>query len=229
MSSARRVSASQPSARASSASSSTSRAAVVHDVGPPAVLPAAEEGQNPVALGEPAVLDDDLGGRLRRQRARAVPAQQHPHQGGVERGDGHRVLDARADVAAAHLDRRIGVGRADVPPDHAAVLERLHAPVLVHQPVVFGPRGERAGQPGARQRADDVGAVRLVAGLAPGVEGRGTPTARAAAGDGGAPRSSPGCAIPGRRTRHGRASRRPGTGARPPGGRPPPVRSASSG
>ena len=142
------------------------------DIHPTAALRVAEEGEHAVALGQPPVLGDDFRRRFGRQPAFPILPQQPPDEAGIERGDAHRVVEARANVADAHLHRRVGVGRADVPPQLAAVLDRLHASIVGHQPVVLGPRPQRAGKAGARQRADDVRPVRLEPGLAPGVEGR---------------------------------------------------------
>ena len=76
----------------------------------------AKERQHAVALGKPAVLADDLGRRLRRQRAGLVLAEQPADEGRVERHDAHGIVDTRADVADAQFDGRKLVGGTDIPP-----------------------------------------------------------------------------------------------------------------
>ena len=66
------------------------------------------------------------------------------------------------------------MGRADVPPQLAAVVDELHAPVFVDEAAVLLPRPQRTGHPGARNAADEVQPIGLEAGVMPGVErGRG--------------------------------------------------------
>ena len=126
----------------------------VVDVHPPAArAPVAEEGEHTVALGDPAILGDELGERLGRQRAVAVPAREPADEGGVERRDAHRVLQARADVADSQLDRWECAGRANVPPKLSGISYVFHAPIFGDEPLVFGPGVQRAGQAGARQGA----------------------------------------------------------------------------
>ena len=146
---------------------------VVGDVHPAAGAPdVAEEGQHAVALGEPAVLGDDLGGRIGRQQAPAVELQQPPHQRGVERDDGQRVVEPRTGVADPHLHRGIGLRGPHVPPQLAAVLDELHPLVGGHDAVVVAPRQKRARHAGARQRAHDAQPAGLEPGLAAALEGR---------------------------------------------------------
>ena len=141
----------------------------VHAAGAPLV---AEEREHPVALREPPVLGDDLGGRLGGQPAVAVQPHQAPQQRGVEGRDGHRVFDARADVADAHLDGGERQRGADVPPQLAAALDELHVPISVHEPVEVGPGRQRGGEAGARHSPHDRQPVRLEPGLAPAGERR---------------------------------------------------------
>ena len=146
---------------------------VVLDVHPAAGAPdVAEEGEHAVALGEPAVLGDDLGGRIRRQQTPAVQLQQPPHERGVERDDAQRVVEPGTGVADPHLHRRIVLRRPDVPPQFAAVLDELHPPVGRHDAFVVRPGQERARHAGTRQRAHDAQPAGLEPGLAAVVEGR---------------------------------------------------------
>ena len=136
---------------------------LVGDVYAPAAAHVAEERQHAVALGKPAVLADEFGCRLRRKLPGRVLPRQPAEQAGVESHDAHGVVDARAGVADAHLHGGIGLGRADVPPDLAGILDERHALVLAHKILVFGCGPQRLGKPGAVQRAEQVHALRLEA------------------------------------------------------------------
>ena len=132
----------------------------------------AEKGEDAIALGQPAVLVDDFGRRLGRQRAFAVEPRQPPDQACVQRGDAHGVADTRAQVADAQLNGGKAHGRADVPPQLASVTDQLHSLVVGHELVEFRPGPQRTRKAGARQRPDDVQPVGLETGLAAGVERR---------------------------------------------------------
>ena len=124
-------------------------------------------------MGHPAVFRDDLGERFGRQRSRFVLTHEPPQERSVERRDGDGVLHPGADVADAKLQRRVGVGGADVPPDFAAGFDEIHSLVFGDDFLVLRARAQRGWQIGARQIADEVQAIGLVARVAPAVKGRG--------------------------------------------------------
>ena len=69
-------------------------------------------------------------------------AHQPPDQRCIKCSHAHRVLKSCADIANTHLYRRIGVGGADIPPQLAAVLDVIAAPILCEQPVILRPRAQ---------------------------------------------------------------------------------------
>ena len=144
----------------------------VDDVLAAAALLVAKEGQDAVALGQPAVLGDDLGWGFGREIAVLVLPEQVTDEGGVEGDDAHGVVDAGADVADAHFDGGELAGGPDVPPEFAGVVDEVHALVVGDQAVEFGAGAEGARQAGAGEIGHEIEAEGLEAGFATFDEGR---------------------------------------------------------
>src|SRR5690242_13948910 len=82
------------------------------------------------------------------------------------------LVDARADVADADLERRIFSIGAHVPPDFGAVGYRLRAYEQIHKTLELGHRVKLARDAGTREVAEDDAAVRHQPGLTPHPERR---------------------------------------------------------
>ena len=111
-------------------------------------------------------------GRLRRQLAGRVEAEQVADEGRVEGDDAHGVVDARADVADAHFDGWELAGGPDVPPEFAGVADEVHALVVGYEPVKLGAGLQGAGQAGAGKAGHQIEAEGLEAGFATFDKGR---------------------------------------------------------
>ena len=114
-----------------------------------------QAGLEAVAHGAPAVLVDQEGLVAPPGGVHALEPPQHADQADIQRRHRHRVLDARADIADAHLQRREPGTRPDVPPDLGAVLDHPDLDQGVQVLLVLAEAHIGFGDAGARQLVED--------------------------------------------------------------------------
>src|SRR5579871_786244 len=125
-----------------------------------------------VAHGAPLVLFDQVEGVDAEGHIVAAQLPQLGDDGLEDGGDADRLVDARADIADAELQRRVRVVRAHVPPDFRAVGDGVGGDQCIDEVLVIGPGGEGARDAAAWEVSEDDAAVRFQAGVASHPEGR---------------------------------------------------------
>ena len=92
------------------------------------------------------------------------PSQQHADEGCVECDYAYCVFNARTGVADAYFHCWISVAGANVPPQFAAVSDKIQVLVVFYELLVFGLGVQGSGKAGAREGTEDVQAIGFEAG-----------------------------------------------------------------
>jgi hypothetical protein len=104
------------------------------------------------AHGAPAVLGDQHARIAAPCFVLASQPVQHAHHREVQRREAHGIVEVRAAIEHACLERRVARARPDVPPDLGGVLDEPVAHQRVEMAAELTVALEMFGQAGARQR-----------------------------------------------------------------------------